>query len=131
MRQQFLTSSASSSSFGNRQSLNALNDQDETDHARALEDQWMEGLTSGDTGGGGGNGNEMGEMEVYTTLLKGVTMGFFFPFAPLFFYRTQIFSKRLVDLVLFLLCACSQGLKIFLSIDSMDRMQMACILGIL
>lgn len=30
----------------------------------------------------------------YTTLLQGVCVSFFFPFLPLFFFRTQIFSKR-------------------------------------
>lgn len=30
----------------------------------------------------------------YVTLLKGVCVGFFMPFLPLFFFRTQIFSRR-------------------------------------
>lgn len=29
------------------------------------------------------------------TLLQGVTVGFFIPFLPFFFFRTQIFSKRM------------------------------------
>ncbi|GAA5822628.1 hypothetical protein JCM11251_004323 [Rhodosporidiobolus azoricus] len=60
------------------------------EHRRALEEQWMSGLTGqeealGDASAGG-----------YTySLLKGVCIGFFVPFLPLFFFRSQIFSKRM------------------------------------
>lgn len=35
----------------------------------------------------------------YYSLLKGVCAGFFVPFLPLFFFRTQIFSKRCVRFI--------------------------------
>lgn len=41
----------------------------------------------------------------YYSLLKGVCAGFFLPFLPLFFFRTQIFSKR----CLFFLLDVGQG----------------------
>lgn len=30
----------------------------------------------------------------YYSLLKGISIGFFVPFLPLFFFRTQLFTKR-------------------------------------
>ncbi|KWU41389.1 hypothetical protein RHOSPDRAFT_23129 [Rhodotorula sp. JG-1b] len=64
---------------------------DEEEHQRALEEQWMSGMTGLDeaAAGGGGSGH-------YYSLLKGVCAGFFVPFLPLFFFRTQVFSKRYV-----------------------------------
>lgn len=68
---------------------------DEDEHARALEEQWMDNLG---TGGGGDLTGPTGDM--YGTLFKGVIIGFFFPFLPLFFFRTgedetPVFSKRM------------------------------------
>lgn len=34
---------------------------------------------------------------IYTTLLQGVCIGFFVPFLPFFFFRTQLFSTRSVS----------------------------------
>lgn len=63
---------------------------DDAEHSRALEDQWMEGLTQNQVVDD--NSTASG---VYMTLLQGVCISFFFPFLPLFFFRTQVFSKRL------------------------------------
>ncbi|KAK9894477.1 hypothetical protein P389DRAFT_97058 [Cystobasidium minutum MCA 4210] len=67
---------------------------DEDEHARALEEQWMDNLGSG-ANSANGPGSEM-----YGTLFKGVIIGFFFPFLPLFFFRapegeTPVFSKQM------------------------------------
>lgn len=68
---------------------------DEDAHARALEAQWMDNLG---TGGAGDLTGPTGDM--YSTLFKGVIVGFFFPFLPLFLLRaaegeTLVFSKRM------------------------------------
>lgn len=62
---------------------------DEDEHARALEDQWMEGMT------GQNEAVDTSSAGFYTTLLTGTMIGFFFLFLPFFFFRTQIFSRRL------------------------------------
>lgn len=61
---------------------------DENEHQRALEDQWIEGMGNSEMNV---NGDTSGE---YTTLLKGLILGFIFPIMPLFFFRTSLFSKR-------------------------------------
>ena len=61
---------------------------DENEHQRALEDQWIEGMGNSEMNA---NGDTSGE---YTTLLKGLILGFIFPIMPLFFFRTSLFSKR-------------------------------------
>ncbi|GAA5867832.1 hypothetical protein JCM1840_003459 [Sporobolomyces johnsonii] len=64
--------------------------EDDDEHQRALEEQWMSGMTGQEeaTADSSGTGH-------YVTLLKGVCVGFFMPFLPLFFFRTQIFSRRM------------------------------------
>ncbi|GAA5883400.1 hypothetical protein JCM3774_004148 [Rhodotorula dairenensis] len=62
------------------------------EHQRALEEQWMSGMTGLEEAAAGGGSGEGGH---YYSLLKGVCAGFFVPFLPLFFFRTQIFSKRM------------------------------------
>ncbi|GAA5925813.1 hypothetical protein JCM1841_006323 [Sporobolomyces salmonicolor] len=64
--------------------------EDDGVHQRALEEQWMSGMTGQEeaTADSSGTGH-------YVTLLKGVCVGFFMPFLPLFFFRTQIFSRRM------------------------------------
>ncbi|GAA6050073.1 hypothetical protein JCM3770_001356 [Rhodotorula araucariae] len=64
---------------------------DDAEHQRALEEQWMSGMTGQDEAAGGesaGSGN-------YYSLLKGISIGFFVPFLPLFFFRTQLFTRRM------------------------------------
>lgn len=74
---------------------------DDDEHARALEDQWMDSLgdNSAATQPAGGNLSSFdpfdGAQGVYMTLLRGVCIGFFVPFVPLFFFRTQVFSQRM------------------------------------
>jgi len=62
---------------------------DENEHQRALEDQWIEGMGGSELAAVTGDGS--GE---YVTLLKGLILGFLFPIIPLFFFRTSLFSKR-------------------------------------
>ncbi|BGP05876.1 DSC E3 ubiquitin ligase complex subunit 3 [Rhodotorula toruloides] len=64
---------------------------DDEEHQRALEEQWMSGMTGQEeavAGDSAGTGH-------YYSLLKGVCIGFFVPFLPLFFFRTQIFTRRM------------------------------------
>ncbi|BGP22661.1 hypothetical protein Rt10032_c08g3530 [Rhodotorula toruloides] len=64
---------------------------DDEEHQRALEEQWMSGMTGQEeavAGDAAGTGH-------YYSLLKGVCIGFFVPFLPLFFFRTQIFTRRM------------------------------------
>ncbi|TNY23689.1 DUF2407 C-terminal domain-containing protein [Rhodotorula diobovata] len=64
---------------------------DEDEHQRALEEQWMSGMTGMQEAAGGGEASATGN---YYSLLKGISIGFFVPFLPLFFFRTQLFTKR-------------------------------------
>ncbi|KAL8278484.1 hypothetical protein RQP46_009174 [Phenoliferia psychrophenolica] len=66
-------------------------DGDEDEHARALEDQWMEGLT----GQNDGAGETAQPSQGFTTTLQGLCIGFFVPFLPLFFFHTNLFSTDL------------------------------------
>lgn len=53
------------------------------EHARALEEQWIDGL-----GGGGGAGGGSAESDSRArAVLNGIIIGFFFPLLPLFFLR--------------------------------------------
>ncbi|GAA6013144.1 hypothetical protein JCM11491_005195 [Sporobolomyces phaffii] len=65
-------------------------DDDDAEHQRALEEQWMSGMTGQEEASGDSTGTGH-----YVTLLKGVCVGFFMPFLPLFFFRTQVFSRRM------------------------------------
>ncbi|GAA5984628.1 hypothetical protein JCM11641_004545 [Rhodosporidiobolus odoratus] len=65
-------------------------DEDDTEHQRAVEEQWMSGMTGQEEAGA--DASTSGH---YYSLLKGVCVGFFVPFLPLFFFRSQIFSKRM------------------------------------
>jgi len=99
MRQEFRSSSAAAAVQG-----------DDDEHARALEDQWMEGLV---------NQNEAAETSpagVYTTLLQGVCVGFFVPILPLFFFRTQVFSRRMQMAIVIGLC-CNLGFGLLRAIS--------------
>ncbi|KNZ60702.1 hypothetical protein VP01_1514g2 [Puccinia sorghi] len=64
-------------------------DTDEEEHARAMEDQWLEGLNSTQDG----VDNAMGT-RIYSTLFKGLCIGFFFPIIPIFFFRTDLLDRR-------------------------------------
>lgn len=84
---------------------------DAEEHLRALEDQWMDSLTSAEAVTDTCKSFRWFDnttftnvqalimttatVGVYMTLLQGVTVGFFIPFLPFFFFRTQIFSKRM------------------------------------
>ncbi|GAA6006362.1 hypothetical protein JCM10207_000617 [Rhodosporidiobolus poonsookiae] len=63
---------------------------DNEEHERALEEQWMSGMTGQEEAGADTSGRGH-----YYSLLKGVCIGFFVPFLPLFFFRSQIFTKRM------------------------------------
>ncbi|GAA5904622.1 hypothetical protein JCM8208_004832 [Rhodotorula glutinis] len=63
---------------------------DDDEHQRALEDQWLSGMTGSEEAAGA----EASTAGNYYSLLKGISIGFFVPFLPLFFFRTQLFTKR-------------------------------------
>ncbi|GAA5949151.1 hypothetical protein JCM10213_007107 [Rhodosporidiobolus nylandii] len=63
---------------------------DDAEHQRALEEQWMSGMTGQEEAAG-----DTSTTGHYYSLLKGVCIGFFVPFLPVFFFRAQIFSKRM------------------------------------
>ncbi|GAA5938698.1 hypothetical protein JCM3775_001966 [Rhodotorula graminis] len=63
---------------------------DDDEHQRALEDQWLSGMTGSEEAAGA----EASTAGNYYSLLKGISIGFFAPFLPLFFFRTQLFTKR-------------------------------------
>jgi len=56
---------------------------DDDEHARALEDAWVDGSPEDPSSSG-----------AYTTLLKGAVLGFAVPIVPFFFFRTALFSRR-------------------------------------
>ncbi|SCZ97409.1 BZ3500_MvSof-1268-A1-R1_Chr4-2g07195 [Microbotryum saponariae] len=62
---------------------------DDDEHARALEDQWMEGLT----GQNEAAATESTTEGYWMKMLGGLCVGFFFPFLPFFFFRTHLFSR--------------------------------------
>jgi hypothetical protein len=53
------------------------------EHARALEEQWIDGLGSG---GGAGGGSAESDSRA-RAVLNGIIIGFFFPLLPFFFLR--------------------------------------------
>ncbi|KAG8696069.1 hypothetical protein FRC09_008746, partial [Ceratobasidium sp. 395] len=57
-------------------------DGDDDEHARALEEQWVDNMDAGTTGTDPGDGEPM-----YPPYLHGILMGFFFPLIPMFFLR--------------------------------------------
>ncbi|KAI0926974.1 hypothetical protein AcV5_007627 [Taiwanofungus camphoratus] len=56
------------------------NDEDFDEHARALEEQWIDSI---DNGGGG----SLSQSSSQSTILNGIILGFFFPLIPFFFFR--------------------------------------------
>jgi hypothetical protein len=63
-----------------------VDDQDE--HIRALEESWLEGLGNQEASPDAGS-------DEYMVLLKGICVGFFFPIAPLFWFKTNLFSRQM------------------------------------
>jgi len=55
------------------------------EHARALEEQWIDALGSGGTGGAGSGSPESDSRA--RAVLNGIVIGFFFPLLPFFFFR--------------------------------------------
>jgi len=60
-----------------------LQDDDQFEHARALEEQWIDDLD-----GGASSTDPFSGDDIYTTLLLGMLLGFFFPILPFYFMRT-------------------------------------------
>jgi hypothetical protein len=54
------------------------------EHARAMEEQWIDALGSGGTGAGGGPSESDSRARA---VLNGIVIGFFFPLLPFFFFR--------------------------------------------
>jgi hypothetical protein len=54
------------------------------EHARALEEQWIDALGSG--GAGAGSGSPESDSRA-RAVLNGIVIGFFFPLLPFFFFR--------------------------------------------
>ncbi len=52
------------------------------EHARALEEQWIDGLGSSGAGGGSAESDSRAR-----AVLNGIIIGFFFPLLPFFFLR--------------------------------------------
>ena len=73
MRAQFHRATAST------RSGDVLREQEEQEHARALEDQWIESLAQNDP--------PQEDSPLFQTILEGLLLGFFLPLAPLFFLR--------------------------------------------
>ncbi|GAA6029382.1 hypothetical protein JCM8097_003648 [Rhodosporidiobolus ruineniae] len=71
----------------------------DAEHQRALEEQWMSGMTGQEEAAGDASSNGH-----YISLLKGVCVGFFVPFLPLFFFRSQIFTKRMQIAIVLGIC---------------------------
>ena len=55
------------------------------EHARALEEQWIDALGSGGGTGTGGGSSESDSRA--RAVLNGIVIGFFFPLLPFFFFR--------------------------------------------
>lgn len=68
---------------------------DEDEHARALEEQWMEGLATGD-GAPADSVDALGQQAgMYKTLFFGLLIGFCFPLLPFFWFKKHgVFDKR-------------------------------------
>ena len=56
------------------------------EHARALEEQWIDALGSGSAGGPGSTGSPESDSRA-RAVLNGIIIGFFFPLLPFFFFR--------------------------------------------
>ena len=56
------------------------------EHARALEEQWIDALGSGGTGGPSSTGSPESDSRA-RAVLNGIVIGFFFPLLPFFFFR--------------------------------------------
>jgi len=54
------------------------------EHARALEEQWIDALGTGSTGAGSGSPDSDSRARA---VLNGIVIGFFFPLLPFFFFR--------------------------------------------
>ena len=63
--------------------LNSILCTDE-EHARALEEQWIDALGTGSAGAGGGSPDSDSRARA---VLNGIVIGFFFPLLPFFFFR--------------------------------------------
>ncbi|KAG0150821.1 hypothetical protein CROQUDRAFT_37942 [Cronartium quercuum f. sp. fusiforme G11] len=71
------------------QGVGAQEDADQDEHARAMEEQWLEGLNPAQDNLESGFGSQ-----IYTTLFRGLCIGFFFPVLPIFFFRTNLMDRR-------------------------------------
>ncbi|KAG9019272.1 hypothetical protein FRB90_004541 [Tulasnella sp. 427] len=75
------------SSRGLDQDAGPLEADGQDEHARALEEQWIDSL---DGAGGTVDGSLDGSPDgLYTTLLQGVATGFFFSLLPFYFFRSR------------------------------------------
>jgi hypothetical protein len=54
------------------------------EHARVLEEQWIDALGTGSTGAGSGSPDSDSRARA---VLNGIVIGFFFPLLPFFFFR--------------------------------------------
>ncbi|KAF8327474.1 DUF2407 C-terminal domain-containing protein [Cantharellus anzutake] len=69
---------------GDTNSGGALQDDDQVEHARALEEQWIDDLD----GAASTAESCMSFSHIYSTLLFGMLLGFFFPLLPFYFMRS-------------------------------------------
>ncbi|KAG8910312.1 hypothetical protein FRC01_006398 [Tulasnella sp. 417] len=108
------------SSRGLDQDAGPLEEEDQDEHARALEEQWIDSL---DGAGGAVDPSLDGSPDgLYTTLLQGVAIGFFYGLIPFYFFRSRrrpaaFFSDAYEQLP-------PQGSVIY-----SKRMQMALVIG--
>ena len=63
------------------------NDDADDEHARALEDAWVDAGASAD--------DPLPEGGAYNVLLQGVVLGFGASIMPFYFFRTALFSRRM------------------------------------
>jgi len=124
IRRQFHTQSSSDYLDGD-----FANDEDYDEHARALEEQWIDSLDNADTA----SLSQSSSPASASTLLQGIIVGLFFPLMPFFFFRepqppvfwddgteyetagSVVFSKRMqMGLVVGFIVNLSFGLWIYL-----------------
>lgn len=74
----------SSSYFHYRPLLTTWNDPVDDEHARALEEQWIDSIDNAGSASLSQSANSSN-----STILQGITMGFFFPLIPFYFMRSQ------------------------------------------
>lgn len=72
-----------SSSFSDHY-RNSIFSRTDEEHARALEEQWIDALGSGGAGAGSGSAESDSRARA---VLNGIVIGFFFPLLPFFFFR--------------------------------------------